>query len=97
METFIGRLRGYHNSYDFGLNQITKFVQKHSTEHKLYVQSPPQIPCTVQTTHDFLYHLEIYLRRHGQEHLIVTEKSNPNTIHIYWSGPISNPQALHIQ
>ena len=83
-------------SYDLGLQKITAYVQSRK-EKSIYVQEAPKIPCSLQTTHDFSYHLEIYLRRHGQEHPLVLENPPPNAIHIYWSGPITNPQSLHIQ
>ena len=84
-------------SYDLGLEKIAKHLETQSSDALIFVDSPPKIPCILQTTHDFAYHLEIYLRRHGHEHQFVTEKTSPNTIHIYWSGPISNPNSLTIR
>ena len=84
-------------SYDLGLRRVKEYVQSQSKERNIYIQNPPKIPCSLQTTHDFPYHLEIYLRRHGQEHPIVLEKPSSNEIHMYWSGPIANPQSLNIQ
>ena len=47
-------------AYDFGLNRITRVALNNPDKAIIYVPPPP-IPCHLQTTHDMVYHLEIYL------------------------------------
>lgn len=83
--------------YDLGLRRIASHIQNYPNDTSIQLVSTPKIPCTLQTTHDFAYHLEIYLRRHGMEHPIDTQGTSTKNVRISWSGDILHPSSLIIQ
>ena len=57
---------------DLGLQAVADFAAK-QPPGPVRLYEPPQIPCSVQTTHPWAYHLGPYLRRAGQEREILEE------------------------
>ena len=70
-------------SSDLGLKEVYEWIQgKEDTSH-LSIYAEP-IPCDIQTTHPYPYHLEIYLRRRGIE-VEVEEVSTAKDAMIIWT------------
>ncbi len=69
---------------DFGLSEVADAVRQRGAT-TVVVLSPPEIPCTVQTTHGWLHHLSPYLRREGLEVTVLTEPA-PGAVVVDWTG-----------
>ncbi|MCP4809334.1 MAG: hypothetical protein GY913_11850 [Proteobacteria bacterium] len=57
---------------DLGYADVTALLDAHAPGPVLLVD-PPAIPCSIQTTHGWGYHLGPYLRREGQEREVLEE------------------------
>jgi hypothetical protein len=57
---------------DLGLSRVLEFAATRPPG-PVRVIDPPEIPCSVQTTHPWSYHLGPYLRRGGQDREILEE------------------------
>lgn len=84
--------------YDMGMARIAKEIQKYPQDTAIRLSKIPDISCSTQTTHNFPYHMEIYLRRHGlQNTIVISDDTNPNSLLLTWEGPIEDPKSLIIQ
>ena len=70
-------------SSDLGLKDAYEWIQGKEGISHLTIYAQP-IPCGIQTTHSYPYHLEIYLRRRGVE-VEVEEVSTPKDAMIIWT------------
>jgi hypothetical protein len=70
---------------DLGLER-TAHVLKEMPDGPILVIDAPSIPCTVQTTHDWIDHLRPYLRRNGDERAVHQDPSLAHSSIIDWAG-----------
>ena len=71
-------------SEDFGLQAVAAAARQRQASVVLVIDSP-DIPCSVQTTHRWIDHLQPYLRREGIEAEVV-EEPVPGALVIDWGG-----------
>ena len=88
---------------DGNLSSIIQHLDDESTEKTIAIFGRPQIPCNIQTTHEWRYHLEPYLRRRDIDVNIVdvSDFANPEWqdahIQIIWNGEtIETPMQLFV-
>ena len=70
-------------SSDLGLKEVHEWIQRKEDTSHLPIYAEP-IPCDIQTTHPYPYHVEIYLRRRGIE-VEVEEVSTAKDAMIIWT------------
>ena len=68
---------------DLGLKKIYEWIQTKEDLSYLPILAKP-IPCGIQTTHPYSYHVELYLRRRGIE-VEVEEVSTVKNAMIIWT------------
>jgi hypothetical protein len=75
------------NPDDLGLSAVAEYLRT-APPGAVRVIGDPQIPCAVQTTHDWSSHLSPWLRRSGQERTVVADAGHPHQVVIDWAtGP----------
>jgi hypothetical protein len=85
---------------DFHLREILQFAQKHP--YPIVIVTDMDIPCSIQSTHSWSYHVAPYLRRNGIDRDVFTTEDIPNIysahyIRIAWDERTDNfPPGFHL-
>ncbi len=72
---------------DYGLGRVIEAL-RHSRPGPVLVVGTVELPCAVQTTHDWSSHLSPAMRFAGVDREIVTDPGEPAALAVSWEGPI---------